>query len=191
MSWRNAFASFAILALVVVVVCGTGQAFARPADGSMVYSGFSKVSPGHANDDFKTVREMRQMRPVPTIFPVPKHEKKAELVEGFTDKRTYEVGDKVTGSVVLKNTGSVVIEDVTINVKAYKQTPLGYVYIGSKSETLSNLKITPGMVKKLDRHVKIPNKYSRTLVSGDYKLDVTAFSGASEIGSFTAYATIK
>ncbi len=191
MSWRNAFASFAILALVVGVVCGTGQAFARPTDAGVGLSGFSKVSPGHVNDDLKTVRDMRPMRPVPTIFPAPKHEKKAELVQGFTDKRTYEVGDKVTGSVVLKNTGNVVIDAVTITVKAYKQTPLGYVYIGSKTETLSNLKITPGMVKKLDRHVKIPNKYSRTLVAGDYKLDVTVFSGATEIGSFTAYATIK
>jgi hypothetical protein len=190
MSWINAIASFAVLAIVIGVVCGTGQAFAMPSDAGIGHSAFGKLSKGPQQPVIGNI-DIASMRPVPTIFPVPKHEKKVQLVEGYTDKATYSAGDKVTGTVVLKNTGSVVIDDVTVYVSAYKNTPMGYVYIGSKSATLDNLRITPGMVKKLDRHVTIPGKFAKSLISGDYRLDVTLSTGGTQIGSFTTYVTIK
>lgn len=191
MSWTNAFARFAILAVVIGVVFGMGQAFAKPTDQGVGHSSLNKLIHEHMSDTIKAPREIPQMRPVPTIIPVPDNEKKVQLVEGYTDKLTYAPGDKVTGSIVLKNNGKVVIDDITVQVTAYKQTPLGYVYIGSKTETINKLKITPGMIKKIDRHVTIPAKISKNIVSGDYKLEVTVFSGAVEIGNFTAYVTIK
>jgi hypothetical protein len=192
MSWIKATASFAILAIVVVAVCSIGQAFAMPSDAGVGHSAFGKLSKGPQQPVIGNIsREIPPMRPVPTIFPVPGHEKKIQLVEGYTDKGTYNAGDKATGTVVLKNTGNVVIDDVTVYVSAYKNTPMGYVYIGSKGATLNNLRITPGMVKKLDRHVTIPGKFAKMLTSGEYRLDVTLYTGATQIGSFTTYVTIK
>jgi hypothetical protein len=213
MSWINAFASFAVLAIVIGVVCGTGQAFAMPSDSGVGHSAFGKFSTGHVNENSKAFRydwvpaqmrnmpqqpvignmsrEIPPMRLVPTIFPVPDREKKIQLVEGYTDKGTYNAGDRATGTVVLKNTGNITVDDVTVYVSAYRKTPIGYVYVGSKCETLSSLKITPGMVKKLDRQVTIPGKFKKTLLSGDYRLDVTLSTGAIQIGSFTTYITIK
>ncbi len=190
MSWINVFASFAVLAIVIGAVCGIGQAFAMPSDAGVGHSAFGKLSKGPQQPVIGNI-EIPPMRPVPTIFPVPDREKKIQLVEGYTDKGTYNAGDKATGTVVLKNTGNVVIDDVTVYVSAYKNTPMGYVYIGSKSATLNNLRITPGMVKKLDRHVTIPGKFAKMLTSGEYRLDVTLSMGATQIGSFTSYVTIK
>jgi hypothetical protein len=202
MSWRTKFTGFIVMAIVLGVFC-IGQVYARPdysMDGPSVKAigniqacnGFwglfimgHKAPPGN-------IAPMPTMRPIPTLKPIPRHNVSAQIQQGYTDKKAYNAGDTAHGIVVLKNTGDTVINDVTVNVLVYKSLPLiGYVSMGSKSVTLKSLDITPGMVKKLDQDVKIPNKYKGFRTSGDYKLEVTLSTNGTSIGSFTSYFNVK
>ncbi len=186
MSWLNKLASFAIVAILVGVVFSTGIGYARTYDdfGSPA---IHVVPNAHAYAHIPANKIVFPM-PSPVVSPVTS----AQLVEGYTDKGTYNKGDTASGIVVLKNTGTTVINNVTVEVTAYKLMPVvGYVQIGSKSVTLNSLAIPPGVVKKLDKKVKIPGKYKGIVAAGDYKVDVKLSTGGVQIGSFTSYITVK
>lgn len=195
MSWRNTIAVFALLAIALGIFY-VGQVYA--------WTDFSVGSPSanataniNAKNDFWSqfnpghLAPIHAMRPIPTMRPMPGSKVSAEILQGYTDKNTYNAGDTAHGNVVLKNTGDTVINNVTLNVLVYRSTPLGYIFLGSKSATLNGLKIMPGMVKKLDQKVKVPDKYMGFLTSGDYKLEVKLSTGGTHIGSFTTCFIVK
>ncbi len=192
MSWRNKIACVAIMATVLGIFC-IGQVYARP-DLSMDGPSANAIANIYSDNGFwgqLHKEHQAPMRPIPTMRPMPGHNTSAEVLQGYTDKNTYTAGDTAHGYVVLKNTGDTVINDVTLNVFGYKSTALGYVFLGSKSGTLSGLEIQPGTDKKLDQQVKVPGKYMGFLTSGDYKLEVKLSTDGTYIGSFTTYFTVK
>lgn len=119
---------------------------------------------------------------VPT--PVQPVVKKAEFVDGGTDKDTYKRGETALAYIIIKNTGTVPIDEAKLHVSVAKFVTFTYVSFKSSDTLLTGLGVQPGETKKVEYSITIPEDYQGISTAGKYKITVDVYVWDTKIGAF-------
>lgn len=119
---------------------------------------------------------------VPT--PVQPVVKRAEFVDGGTDKDKYKRGDTALAYIIIKNTGTVPIDEAKLHVSVAKFLTLTYVSFKSSDTPLTGLGVQPGETKKVEYPITIPEDYQGISTAGKYKITVDVYVWDTKIGAF-------
>ncbi|MDI6896527.1 hypothetical protein [Methanocella conradii] len=119
---------------------------------------------------------------VPT--PVQPVVKRAEFVDGGTDKDTYRRGDTAIAYIIIKNTGTVPIDEAKLHVSVAKFLTVAYMSFKSSDTPLTGLGVQPGETKKVEYSIAIPDNYKGIPTAGKYKITVDVYVWDTKIGAF-------
>lgn len=98
----------------------------------------------------------------------------AELLEHGTDRDIVKRGESATVYLVIRNKGNIPINDIQVNVEAYKHFPLvGYKRVAGQDIRLKDQNIAPGEKKRVEYTTTVPESYMGFSTAGKYEFKVS------------------